>query len=89
MAMAEPTAPARWRCGTDCALLPPLAGVGVEVAAATGDATESNKLCAAAVGFCLTREPHSITDVLDLSSDLREKPLMKQAGTRSANTIEK
>jgi hypothetical protein len=89
MAMAESTAPARWRCGSDCALLPPLAGVGVEVAATTGDATESIELGAAAVGFWVIRDPDSTTNVLDLSSELSEQPLIKQAGTLSANTIEK
>lgn len=43
MAMAEPMFPARGRCGSDCAWLPPLAGVKVamEVVAAPSYAMES------------------------------------------------
>jgi bacterioferritin-associated ferredoxin len=54
MAIAEPAFPARGRCGSDFALLSPLAGVGVECGGCHCDATESIEVDAAGVTFWVT-----------------------------------
>lgn len=70
MAIAEPTFPARGRCGSDFALLSPLAGVGVECGGRCCDAIESIETGAAGVAFLVMRWAHFITDWVVLSIGL-------------------